>query len=243
MGTADGIAMAKTILMIAAEAREFHGLLTRVPARNLQWGLQFACEVDLNGDRAILVADGAGMQRAGNAADVARRHVRPGVVVSVGFCGAIDPDLRLSDVFVASAVIDTENKKRYPSTHISANASCSSGGDILSIDHVATTAAEKGQLRLTGARAVEMESAAVASRAEIWNLPFYCIRSVSDTAAESFEIDFNLMRDGHGRFSRGRIVMSALARPWTRIPALLRLDGNCRGASKSLGDFLANCRF
>jgi adenosylhomocysteine nucleosidase len=235
--------MAKTIVMVAAEAREFHGLLNRVPARNLQWGLQFACETELNGDRTILVADGAGMQRAGAAADVARRHVRPDVVVSVGFCGAIDPDLALNDMFVASGVIDRENKKRYPAAQTPVSKSPSAAGDILSVDRVANTAAEKRELRATGARAVEMEAAAVASRAEIWNVPFYCIRSVSDTAGESFEIDFNLMRDGQGRFSRGRIALSALARPWSRIPALVRLDGNCRGASKSLGDFLANCRF
>jgi adenosylhomocysteine nucleosidase len=229
--------------MVAAEAREFHGLLTRVPARTLQWGLQFACETELNGDRTILVADGAGMQRAGVAADIAWRHVRPDAVVSTGFCGAIDPDLGLSDVFVASGVIDSENRKRYVATAISVSESRSTSGDMLSVDRVANTVAEKRELRSTGARAVEMESAAVASRAQIWNVPFYCIRSVSDSAGESFGIDFNQMRDGQGRFSRGRIIVSALARPWSRIPALFRLDGNCRNASKSLGDFLANCRF
>ncbi len=235
--------MGKTILMVAAEAREFQGLITRVTARNLQWGLQFSREADWNGHRLIMVADGAGMQRAGVAADVARRHVRPDAVVSVGFCGAIDPGLSLGDVLVASGVIDQENRKRYAATSISAGGSRAAAGDILSLDRVANTSAQKRELRSTGACAVEMEAAAVALRAEIWNLPFYCIRSVSDTAAESFEIDFNRMRDGQGRFSRGRIVISALARPWSRIPALLRLDGNCRGASKSLGDFLVNCRF
>lgn len=235
--------MRKTVLMVAAEAREFQGLITHVSARTLQWGLQFTCEAELNGNRVIMVADGAGMQRAGAATDVARRHVRPDVVVSVGFCGAIDPDFNLGDVFVASGVIDPENRKRYAAAKVLTNASSAGGGDILSVDRVASTAAEKYELQSTGARAVEMEAAAVASRAETWSVPFYCIRCVSDTADESFEIDFNLMRDGQGRFSRGRIVTSALARPFKRIPALLRLDENCRGASKSLGDFLANCRF
>ena len=90
---------------------------------------------------------------------------------------------------------------------------------------------------------MEMEAAAVAARALTWDVPFYCIRSVSDTASEGFEIDFNRMRDSHGRFSRSRIVLAALSKPWTRIPSLLRLERSCRRASESLGDFLADCRF
>lgn len=229
--------------MVAAEAREFQGLISRVPARTLQWGLQFACETELNGNKAVLIADGAGMQLAGAAADIALRHLRPDVVVSTGFCGAIDPHLQLGDVFVASGVIDRENRKRYAVAEEFQPTSRCEHGELVSMDRVAGTAAEKRELGGTGARAVEMEAAAVASRAQIWNVPFYCIRSVSDTADESFEIDFNRMRDVHGRFSRGRITLSALARPWSRIPALLKLDSSCRRASKSLGDFLANCRF
>jgi adenosylhomocysteine nucleosidase len=235
--------MAKTVLMVAAEAREFQGLISRVPAHTLQWGLQFACETELNGDRTFLIADGAGMQLAGAAADIAFRHIRPDVVVSTGFCGAIDPRLKLADVFLASAVIDKENRKTYTvAQEFQAVSSCEHG-ELVSLDRVANTATEKRELSDTGARAVEMEAGAVASRAQIWNVPFYCIRSVSDIADESFEIDFNRMRDVHGRFSRGRIALSALARPWSRIPALLKLDRSCRRASKSLGDFLADCRF
>ena len=234
--------MAKIVLMVAAEAREFHGLLSLVPVRTLQWGLQFARETELNGSRAILVADGAGMQLAGAAADIARRHVRPDVVVSTGFCGGIDPRLRLGDVFVASGVIDIENRKRYAVAQEFLPVSACEHGELVSLDRVANSA-EKRELVETGARVVEMEAAAVASRAQIWNVPFYCIRSLSDTANDSFEIDFNRMRDNHGRFSRSRILLSAMARPWSRFPALLKLDRSCRGASKSLGDFLANSRF
>jgi len=41
--------------------------------------------------------------------------------------------------------------------------------------------AEKADLRLTGADAVEMEAAAVAAKATEWNIPFYCVRVVTDT--------------------------------------------------------------
>ena len=229
------------ILMVAAEAREFDGLTGRRATRSLGWDLQFARETELNGKRAVLVAHGAGMRMAGLAADVARRSVCPEAVVSTGYCGALDPQLYTGDLFVASSVIDREHGVTYP---------CATGdlapcerGALVSVDRVACTPADKRDLRSTGARTVEMEAAAVAARAQTWAVPFYCIRSVSDSAGDSFGIDFNRMRDGDGRFSRSRIVMSALARPWSRIPALIRLDSNCREASKSLGEFLANCRF
>jgi adenosylhomocysteine nucleosidase len=234
--------MAKTILMVAAEAREFDGLLSKFPGRRLAWGLQFASETEFNGNRAFLVADGAGMQLAGAAADIARRQIRPDVVVSTGFCGGLDPKLELGDVLVASAIVDSENGKRY-SPAVLETGRAFEKGELLSLNRVANTAEEKLRLRQTGARAVEMEAAAVAARALVWDVPLYCVRTVSDTASDSLGIDFNRMRDGAGRFSRGRIALSALARPWSRIPALLRLDRGCRKASMSLGDFLANCRF
>ncbi len=87
-----------------------------------------------------------------------------------------------------------------------------------------------------------MESAAIARKAAEWGVPFYAIRAVSDTALEDMPLDFNLYRDAAGRFSRTRIALAALARPFTRVPALLRLDRNCRIAAESLGDFFADCR-
>jgi hypothetical protein len=88
-----------------------------------------------------------------------------------------------------------------------------------------------------------MEAAAVARRAFERSLPFYCIRAVSDALTDGFHLDFNRMRDDAGRFSRARIAGAALKKPWTHVPELVRLDWNCRLASRRLGDFLVTCRF
>jgi len=90
---------------------------------------------------------------------------------------------------------------------------------------------------------VEMESAAVAQKAGEWGVPFYSVRAVSDTAFDDLPLDFNQYRDREGRFSRGRIALAAMAHPFTRVPALLRLDNNCRIAAEALGEFFATCRF
>jgi nucleoside phosphorylase len=117
-------------------------------------------------------------------------------------------------------------------------------GEISSSDRVIVTAREKRQLRKkTGAVAAEMEAGAVKKIAAEWGVPFYCVRSVSDRADEDMPLDFNLYRDPAGRFSLPRIALAAVSRPFTRIPALRRLEANCNVASESLGAFFADCRF
>jgi adenosylhomocysteine nucleosidase len=232
----------KVVLFIAAESREFSGIVRTVQTRPLDWGLRFACEGDLNGSRILMVADGPGMQLAGAATDTVRRHVRPDAVVSTGFCGALEPDLKPGDVVVASSVIDKENKDTYEAVEPQCGVAAERGS-VLSCNRVAGSVSERAALQLTGALAVEMEAAAVAARARVWDVPFYCVRSVSDAADEDFPIDFNEVRDSNGRFSRSRIIAATALKPWSRIPFLLKLDRNCRVASERLGEFFANCRF
>jgi hypothetical protein len=88
-----------------------------------------------------------------------------------------------------------------------------------------------------------MESAAVAEKAAEWGVPFRCIRVVSDVAGEDLPLDFNRLRDREGRFALGGIALHAAVRPFTVLPALLRLNVNCRKAGKRLGVFFADCRF
>ena len=115
-------------------------------------------------------------------------------------------------------------------------------GDVVSVDRVAITARDKCDLRAsTGAAVVEMESAAVARKAREWDIPFGCVRVVSDVAGEDLPLDFNRYRDQNGRFDRTRIALAALGRPFTVLPGLMRLDRNCRRAAERLGEFLANC--
>src|SRR5262249_29763018 len=114
---------------------------------------------------------------------------------------------------------------------------------ICSVDHVVRTAEEKAQLRSTGAAAVEMEAAGIASRAHFHNLPFYCVRSVTDLAGETLANDFNAALRADGHFDTMNILGKAFRHPGVRLPELLRLRARCTRAARSLGDFFADCRF
>ncbi len=227
----------KNVLVVAAEDFEFAGILSRAEkVVRPGWKVQFSRVAVLNGMRLLLAAGGPGPRLAGMAAEEVKNREPFESVVSTGLCGALDPVLSAGEIFVASQV--NEWDARLPVTAIRFRT-----GRLLSVNRVVGTAAEKARLFSTGASVVEMEAAAVESRAREWRLPFFCVRAVSDTAGEEFALDLNEMRDAEGRFSRSRIVGRALRSPFRLVPELLRLNRNSGRAAKALGDFFADCSF
>jgi adenosylhomocysteine nucleosidase len=177
---------------------------------------------------------GPGPARASEAVRVAGRNAH--VIVSTGLCGALDPELQVGDIFVATSVngckvAAPQSGRKYFS------------GPLRSVDRVVGTALEKSELFQSGVMAVEMEAAAVMQYAEQIGASFYCIRAVSDTADESFALDLNAARGSDGRFRVSRILAQFARRPLTIGPELFRLRRNAGQAAKALGAFLADCEF
>lgn len=237
------------ILFVAAESFElkpFAAYLTG--CRSLNWPLDYAEEGVLEGQRAILVANGAGPKLASQAAEVALRAVMVAelssskleAIVSVGICGALDPGLRLNEVVVADRVLAADSQDSFDCQKPSGESTAVTGV-VLSIDRVAWTVAEKAALRAQGADAVEMEAAGVAAKARLADVPFFCVKVVSDQADEALPFDMNQMRTREGRFARGRIGSYALTHP-NALAGLLRLKRRADDAAQALGEFLVRCR-
>lgn len=228
--------------MIAAERMEFDGLLRRLgEPRPIEAPVRFAAgPIHHNSSLSslCLVSNGPGPARA---AAACRVHGGPfDAVVSTGFCGGTHPGLKVGDIAVATEVRGETSSFASSSPKGPKPAMT---GPIVSQDRVASTAADKKRLGDSGAIAVEMEAAAVAAFAEQTGTPFFCIRVVSDTVEEDMPLDFNDYRTADGDFDRKAVALAALRRPFSRIPALRRLQRNCQIASESLGAFLADCRF
>ncbi len=238
MDTAEGA----RLLVVASEPGELRALQSRCRAvKRLRWPVWFARSGELNGVPVLLVANGPGPDLAAAAVRAAAERSRLEAVVSTGYCGALDPEYRPGDVFVAMRV--EAGGTTYAGTMPEANGQKTHVGTLLSLDHVVRTPAEKARLRERGAAAVDMEAGAVAGEACSNRARFYCVRAVVDRAQEGFVLDFDALRGADGRYDRVRIVKAALKRPLAGVPELLRLRQRTELAGRALGDFIGHCRF
>jgi len=229
------------LLLIAAEPREFQGLLKFCRnVRPLAWPVHWARAVELNGREGLLVANGAGPGRAAQAVEVAQRNGKLSLICSMGYCGALIDEMQVGSIFVAESVEACDRK--YVTVRPESNRAHHTGV-LASVDHVAQTAGEKKQLRGRGAAAVEMEAAGVAAKAAELGVPLCCIKSVTDLAGESFQLDLNAALRSDGRFDTMRLIAASCRRPLRLLPELLRLGKRSHAASRTLGEFVGDCRF
>ena len=237
------------ILFVAAEADELKPFAKRLTGlRKLNWPLRYAFEGILQGRRMMLAAHGAGPRLAAQAVEVAIRAVTAAelsaskleAVVSVGYCGALTPENREGQVIVATEVLEELKGTRF-SCMLPHTESAHQIGLLISQDCVANHCSEKQQLAASGAIAVDMEAAGVAARTKRAELPFVCIKVVTDRADESFGLNLNAMRTPEGRIARGKIGVYALTHP-KLIPELFRLKRRAESAAQALGEFLVSCR-
>jgi adenosylhomocysteine nucleosidase len=210
--------------------------------------VDYAVEGVLEGRRVLLAANGAGPELAARAVEVAVRAVtaaelsasRLEAVISVGYCGALAPDLRENTIVIATEVLDRVTGAAFPCVVPLLEADVAKG-KLISQNRVAVTLQDKAELAGTGAIAVDMESSGAAARTQRAGLPFLCIKVVLDRADEMFHLDLNAMRTREGRMNRGRIVAYAVTHPWL-FPELLRLKRRAAGAATALGEFLVTSR-
>lgn len=226
---------------MGAEAREFSGVLKFCRnVKPLDWPVHWSRQALLNGQEVLLAANGAGAARAAAAVEAAHAAGSLDLICSMGFCGALEDDMRIGDIFVAERV--QADGVEYTAVEPQ-SARPHRTGVLASIRRVAQTADEKTALRKRGASAVEMEAAGVAAKAVELGLAFYSVRSVTDLAHESFQLDFNAAMRSDGRFATMQLIAASCRRPLSLLPELLRLGRRSYTASRMLGEFLADCRF
>ena len=170
-------AMNASSASIAAGATGGLLILTPLPVERLALGAAAA----VPGVRVMQT--GMGPERARRAVEIAR-DVDAGAVAIVGFCGALEPNLKPGDLVVA-----TEVRTAYgPSLPCSSAPLVATlrrlgvdrvhAGPIVSVGHIARDH-ERMELRATGALAVDMESAWLAEAAR--GRPLAVLRAVVDT--------------------------------------------------------------
>jgi adenosylhomocysteine nucleosidase len=180
-------------------------------------------------DVAVLIT-GIGRQ---NAEASLRRFLAkhlPARVLTCGFAGGLNPELKIGDVVFTTGYAALEEKlAEADAIHAS----------FFSAPCIATTVAEKKQLReRTGADVVEMESGAILAVCRESRIPCAMVRAISDTAHEDLPLDFNRLSRPDMSLHPGKLAWAIASAPW-KIGALMQLHKKTSIAAKRLADVLA----
>jgi adenosylhomocysteine nucleosidase len=240
------------ILVFYAFAREIAPFKRRVRNRTLLAleGLH-GFRARIGGKDFAFVGHGIGHQRA---TETARRAFdsmpKAELVIGTGVAGALSRGLKPGDLVLSDRVlmIHADGEQSRPGAAVSAahvraighslaNAGIAySTGAILTSNRVFTVPEKRGAKESTGAIAVDMESAAIASEAAVRGLPFVAIRAVLDEVDD--EVVGAEMADEDGDVSPLAATAYLLRNPATvlKLPRMMR---NLSRATAAIADALS----
>ncbi|MFP5204700.1 MAG: nucleoside phosphorylase [Acidobacteriota bacterium] len=152
------------------------------------------------------------------------------IVFSVGWAGALTSNVAPGSAYNVAGAIDVQTGERFL---------CDAGAGDLWLATSSKVAGELEKMRLAAAYSaalVDMEAAGIARMAAMREIPFYCIKGVSDGLHDRLP-DFNRFLAAGGRFQTARFAIFAALRPiyW---PALLRMGENSKQASQKIAESL-----
>src|SRR5688572_18306417 len=155
---------------------------------------------------------------------------KPGLILSCGFAGGLDPELATGDVIYA-----VEGNPELKKALSEAGAR---PGSFHCSQRILITAAEKSAASAeTRADAVDMESAVIAGMCRQHGVSSGVVRVILDTAREDLALDFNQVLTPNQHIDFGRLMMSLLRSPG-KIPGLWRLRAQTTRAARNLAQVL-----
>lgn len=152
------------------------------------------------------------------------------LVISAGWAGALRDSLAAGTAHNIAGVIDANTGERF---------TCEAGaGELwLATSPRVADRAEKLCLAATyNAALVDMEAAAIARLAALREIPFYCIKGISDSFNTELP-DLNPFLDTNGRFHTARFALFAAFHP-SYWPALIQMGENSKKASRNIAESL-----
>jgi adenosylhomocysteine nucleosidase len=209
--------MTGTIAIIAALPGELKPLVS--PAHGPRWQRLKASKGTVlweyvplgSGMRWIAGCSGMGAEWVMVALGEIERYSRADAICSVGWAGALDATMSAASVWHVAEVIDTQTGERYSTVQKAAGLA----GDwpVLATALRVADAPEKVRLAASyGARLVDMEAATLARVARLREIPFYCLKAVSDVADAKLP-DLNPFIKRNGQLRMVPFLAHVAARP------------------------------
>lgn len=155
---------------------------------------------------------------------------RPSFVLTCGFAGGLDPELKCGDIVFDEHTCPGVTRFLKVRGGRKAQFHCA--------PCIAVTEREKSALRQrTRMDAVEMESGVICAACDAAGIPVAVVRVVSDAAAEDLPLDFNRLVDS-GQNLVMRKLLPALAKSPGKIPELVRFGRRTTAAAAKLAETL-----
>ena len=199
---------------------------------------------------AQVTVTGVGKEKALTAVtSLLRTEPQPGLVLSLGFSGALSDELNTGDLILARKIFLAESESyvevsgeyyTLAEKTINEMALPYVSRDSVTVPNLVRTRAEKDELARTyNCQAVNMEDYWVGFAAAQAGIPFLSVRAVLDMTHQELPAFVEELVWNKERRQGLRVILSSLARP-TRIPKLMSLAKQSKRAQESLGTFAAS---
>ena len=188
---------------LPAESSDFVRLLQK-PSRISREGVESVRGL-LGAKQIVVVHTGVGRKIAQERMEVILRREKFEYLISAGFAGALEQELRVGNVLVAE---NYSTPELLASPRLQLDDEGTFLGKLLTVPRMVELAGERESLaKNTGAIAVDMETEIIAAVCAAHGLALLSVRAISDTVSQPFPAPGNVMFD----MARQRTMFSRLA--------------------------------
>lgn len=147
----------------------------------------------LHGRSVAVIHTGVGRKTCRDRMEILLRRENFEYLISAGFAGALEKDLRVGHLFVSE---NFSSPELLSSPKVDLANETTFLGKLLTVPRMVESVADRENLnRKYGAAAVDMETEVIAELCRSHNLPMLSLRAISDTASEPFPAPANVLFD------------------------------------------------
>jgi adenosylhomocysteine nucleosidase len=147
----------------------------------------------VRGKPVAVIHTGVGSEECRERMEVVLRREKFSYLISAGFAGALEPELKIGNVLVAE---NYSTPELVGSPSLELNDDGTFLGKLLTVPRMVEGGEERESLaKKTGAVAVDMETGVIAEMCAAHNLPMLSARAISDTIADPFPAPAEVLFD------------------------------------------------